>query len=290
VTLTYSLITPVRDEEDNVPRLAEAVINQTVLPYEWVLVDNGSSDATCALVRAISAEHDWVHLHEIPGERTAVRGRPIVRALHAGIESLVSRTDVVVCLDADVSFEPTYFARLLACFEEDPGLGIASGTANEFQQGRWTQRHITGSTVWGATRAYRRQCLEDVLPFTERMGWDGVDEFKANARGWRTRVVLDLPFYHHRPEGARDVGRFSMRFEQGRMAHFTGYRPLYLLSRTLFHVTREPAAIGLIAGYASAALRHEERIDDEGALKYVRRQQRFSALPLRLREARGRRP
>ena len=51
------------------------------------------------------------------------------------------------------------------------------------EDGRWRERHLTGSTVWGATRAYRRACLDDGLPFEERLGWDGIDEFKANARG-----------------------------------------------------------------------------------------------------------
>src|SRR5262249_24263398 len=131
---------------------------------------------------------------------------------------------------------------------------------------------------------------EEVLPFAERIGWDGIDEFQANSRGWRTRIVLELPFYHHRPEGARDRGRYTMRFEQGRTAHFVGYRPLYLLCRTLFHLPREPAAVGLLSGYASALVRREERTSDRGALRYVRRQKRLSALPTRLLEAVGRRP
>ena len=48
---------------------------------------------------------------------------------------------------------------------------------------------MTGSTVWGATRAYRWECLQRVLPLEERLGWDGIDEFKANALGWRTETL-----------------------------------------------------------------------------------------------------
>ena len=44
----------------------------------------------------------------------------------------------------------------------------------------------------------------DVLPLEHRMGWDGVDEFRANARGWKTRTFKEFAFRHHRREGERD--------------------------------------------------------------------------------------
>ena len=99
--------------------------------------------------------------------------------------------DVVVNVDADVTMEPDYFERLLEALERDPSLGIASGSAWEPHDGVWRQRFvITGGTVWGATRAYRWACLQDVLPLEERHGWDGIDQLKARARA-----------------GARDVHR-----------------------------------------------------------------------------------
>ena len=55
------------------------------------------------------------------------RGAPIVRAFEQGLAELSCAHDVVVKLDADVSFEPDYFERLTAAFEEDERLGMASG-------------------------------------------------------------------------------------------------------------------------------------------------------------------
>jgi hypothetical protein len=127
-----------------------------------------------------------------------------------------------------------------------------------------------------------------VLPLEERLGWDGIDEIRANSRGWRSQTFLELPFRHHRPEGVRD-GRFWSRVEQGRVAHFMGYRPWYLALRSLHHLVRgEPAAVGLCWGYLRTALRREPRCDDVGARKYLRAQQRLSRLPARRREALGR--
>jgi poly-beta-1,6-N-acetyl-D-glucosamine synthase len=283
--MRYVAVTPARDEVGNLERLADALAAQTVPPDAWVIVDNGSTDGTVELAQELAAERAWIRLLRIPGERDPVRGRPIVRALHAGIASLEPLPEIIVSLDADISFEPDYFKRLLAAFAADERLGIASGSGWELERGAWAQRHLTGSTVWGASRAYRRECLRDVLPFEERLGWDGIDEFKANARGWTTRTLVDLPFRHHRIEGERD-GAWQSRVEQGRAAHYMGYRAWYLALRALHHARRQPAAIGLIWGYATAG---PERMADADARAYVRRQQRLRNVPVRAAEALGRR-
>lgn len=284
--LGYAAITPARDEERNLPRLATALAAQTHTPRRWVIVDNGSTDRTAAIARELAASHEWIALLSIPGEADPVRGRPIVRAFMAGLAELEPQPEIVVNLDADISFGPDYFERLAAAFANDPKLGIASGSGHELEDGRWCQRHLTGTTVWGASRAYRRECLAAVLPLEERLGWDGIDEFRANARGWSTRTITDLPFHHHRPEGSRD-GSWHSRVEQGRAAHYMGYRPSYLLMRAAFNATRDPAAAGLLWGYADQVLRRAERESDPDARGYVRRRQRARHLPERLREARG---
>ena len=144
---------------------------------------------------------------------------------------------------------------------------------------------MTGSSVWGAARAYRRTCLDAVLPFEARVGWDGIDELRANARGWRTRTIPDLAFRHLRPEGDRERDRRAMRAAQGRAAWFMGYSPLYLALRALHHARREPAALAMLWAYAGSALRREPRSDDAAARAYLREQQAVRNLWARRREA-----
>ena len=286
---SYAVITPARDERENLPRLASSLAAQTEPPRTWLIVDNGSRDGTVELARELEAEHDWVRLLTVPGAAAADRGAPIVRSLHAAIDELAADPpDFVVNVDADISFEPGYFGRLLNRFDADPQLGIASGSAFELHEGEWSQRHVTGSTVWGASRAFRWDCLQQILPFEERVAWDGIDEFKANARGWQTIAFEDLPFRHHRREGERD-GSWRARRNQGHAAYYVGYRPWYLVLRALFNARREPASLGMIAGYVAALVRREPRSDDLAARAYLRRQQSVWHLRLRSLEATGRR-
>jgi poly-beta-1,6-N-acetyl-D-glucosamine synthase len=289
-TLTYALVTPARNESENLRRLATSVAAQTLAPVEWVIVENGSSDETLAIAEELAEEHAWIRVVTVPERAERVRGGAIVRALITGIEGLESEPDLVVNLDADVSMEADYFDRLAAAFADDPELGIASGSGFELENGVWRQQFATRGTVWGATRAYRRRCLHDVWPLEERLGWDGLDELQATVRGWKTATLLDLPFHHHRPVGQRDGERRIFWSGEGRLAHYMGYRIGYLVARVAYRAIRErDAAAGwMIWGYVSSAARREARWRDEAARAHLRELQRLRHLPARRREALGR--
>lgn len=285
--LRYGVVTAARDEASNLPRLAACLAAQTLLPSVWVIVENGSEDETPALVEGLVDRYPWIVAERVPGDGSGDRGPSIVRAFTAGLARLPASLDIVANVDADIAVETDYFDRLVSAFEADSSLGIASGSAWEERRGAWSQQHVTRGSVWGASRAYRRACLEDVTPLEERVGWDGIDELRANARGWRTRTLTDLPFRHYRPEGKRD-GAVRRWQEQGRLAYFMGYRPSYLVMRTLFRATRNPAALAMLPSYLIEGATRTPRLPDPAARDYLRRQQGLRALPVRMQEALGR--
>jgi len=282
----YSVITPVRNEAENLRRLEQSLASQTRRPRTWMIVDTGSDGETLSTIRDLEAAHDWIRSTESRSGPAPTRARAIVHAFNVGAAELESLPEIVVKLDADISMESHYFERLVAAFDANQRLGIASGTCYERVDGGWKQRHVTGDHVWGAVRAYRRSCLEQVSPLEERLGWDGIDEIKATLRGWQTRTLLDLPFYHHRREGEREVRAWR---RVGETCHYLGYRIGYMLLRSLNQARRDPAALTMLGGYAAAALKRAERCPDDDVRSYVRTQQSLRQLPQRAREALGRR-
>jgi glycosyltransferase involved in cell wall biosynthesis len=286
-TLRYAIITPAHDEADRLARLAPCIATQTVSPSRWVIVDDGSTDGTRATARELAADDERITVVATAADVPAARGGPVVRAFAAGLDALDDAPDIVVKLDADVTIAPDYFERLVEEFGCDPTLGIASGICLEEQDGEWRPLYGTRDHVWGAARSYRRACLEQILPLEQRQGWDEIDALKARARGWTTRTIFDLPFRHHRPEGARD-GQRRRWVDQGKTAYYMGYRPSYLLARTLYRAMREPHAIGMLVGYAGSAATRADRLPDKEARDSLREQQRLRELRARAREARGR--
>ena len=273
--LTYAAVTPARDEADHLPRLAAAMLAQDVTPLRWVIVENGSSDSTFELAGSLAAQYDWIQVIRTASSERYDRTSPYMRAWHAGVDALDGSGDLVVKLDADVSFEPGYFAGVLDAFELDPGLGIASGTCLEEHRGEWREWVLLGDHCWGPTRTYRRKCLEEILPLDEGIGYASIDETKARLAGYETRTLRDLSFRHHRPEGSGEGGRWRNWVEQGKAAHYTRYRLSYLLARCLYRAVSDPPAVGLLAGYLGASMRRTRRCRDDVVVSAIRDSQRM---------------
>src|SRR6266540_4489790 len=101
---TYAVVTAARDEQANLPRLAESLANQTQRPVEWLIVDNGSTDGTAAAIATLCSSYGWISTIRTVGESVPVRGATIAKALEMGFSSIRTATEVVVVCDADVSF------------------------------------------------------------------------------------------------------------------------------------------------------------------------------------------
>ena len=284
--LEYALITPVRNEERVLPRLAESIFAQTALPKQWVIVDTGSTDATHEVVSGLAARADWIVSTSI-AEAQVARGGPIVRAFAHGL-SFVPPTDIVVKFDADITADPTFFESLLGRFAQDEKLGIAGGALHELERGQWRPQFGTDDFVRGACRAYRWECLQDVLPLEERIGWDGLDLVEARISGWSSKQFKDLPIFHHRSVGERERSQARSWYAMGDAMHYMGYRAYYTFVAGIFNAGQDVNALMSILGFAAAALRRKPRHADPRVIAYVRKQQRMRMLPQRIAEKLGR--
>jgi poly-beta-1,6-N-acetyl-D-glucosamine synthase len=276
--LRYAIVTPARNERDNLRRLAASVLAQRHLPERWVIVDDGSDDGMGAVADELARDHDWIvalrtgedHDELRQGRR---RGRDLL-AFWQGLRSLPEPVDVFVKVDADTSFEPDYFERLIGRFAEQPDLGMGGGTCYELRAGSWERIKVSGSHPRGASRAYRWELLDDVLSLEPELGWDGVDEIMAELRGYRTEGFKDIGFRHHRQVGERE-GRMRAGTALGRQAWYQGYRPSYLVLRALYRARENLASIAMVWGYAAAAAAGAPRCPNPTVIHRIREGQRL---------------
>ncbi|HDI11064.1 MAG TPA: glycosyltransferase family 2 protein [Candidatus Acetothermia bacterium] len=100
--MRVSVVIPARNEEAFLPRCLERITEQTLRPYEVIVVDSASTDRTGEIARAFGTK---VVRLEKPG---------ITRARQAGFEE--AKGDVIASTDADTIVPRDWLERLTAPF------------------------------------------------------------------------------------------------------------------------------------------------------------------------------
>lgn len=281
---SYVIISPARDEESHIERTIKCVISQTTQPLEWIIVDDGSSDRTADIVQAYTVQYPWIRLVSLPDRGKRQRGAGIIAAFCKGYERLKHEDyDFVVKLDVDLSFDAIYFEELLGRFAESPSLGIAGGGLYIFRHSRWLLDKAPLDTVGGPTKVYRRACFEQIGGLVQNLGWDGIDDLKAQLLGWQTRTFRDLVVLHHRTMG-KCSGAIHAGLEKGKAAYFMGSHPLFVLARGIYRMGRDRpliiAGLGLLLSYFGSWIKREPQIDDSELIAFLRSKQLQRLLPL----------
>ncbi|MCC6586650.1 MAG: glycosyltransferase family 2 protein [Bryobacterales bacterium] len=272
----YVIISPVRDEVAHFRLTAESVLRQSILPLEWVIVDDGSTDGTTAIIAEYAQRYPWIRAVYRSNRGGRKPGGGVVESFNTGYKALQTKQwEFIVKLDGDLSFEPTYFEQCFAHFAAEPTLGIGGGLICNLVNGALQSEHCPAFHVRGATKIYRKLCWDSLGGLWPAPGWDTFDEVKANMLGWRTRTFQDLHLIHYRPTGSAD-GIWSGLVKNGRANYICGYHPLFMLAKCIRRLVKRPfviGSVGLFYGFLTAYVRKIPRVDDESAIQYLRHQQ-----------------
>jgi poly-beta-1,6-N-acetyl-D-glucosamine synthase len=278
-TKSYVLITPCRNEADYIEGTLQAVIAQTVRPKKWVIVSDGSVDRTDEIVGGYAEKHDFILLLRRSGDRQRNFGSKVesIKLAYEHLREL--QFDFIGNLDADITFDCSYYANILSKFEQNERLGIAGGRRLDIYEGRLMPIRSAQNSVAGAVQLFRRPCYEAIGGYRRLScgGIDAVAETMARMHGWQVESFLDLPYYHHRVTGTAGGGVIKARFKMGVQHRLIGYHPIFHLASCMFHLSSYPFVIGSlasIAGYLWAFLkRYEIAVPDDFVL-FLRGEQR----------------
>lgn len=119
----FSLVIPLNNEAGNIRPLITEIRTALagVAPFELIVVDDGSDDATADEIRAMAGEGPLRMLHH-----AARRGQST--ALYNGIRAATA--DIVVVMDGDLQNDPADIPKLLGALETDTDratLGLVMG-------------------------------------------------------------------------------------------------------------------------------------------------------------------
>ena len=117
-SLRFSVVIPAKNEAENLPQLVQEITRRFAGErFEIVIVDDGSTDATAAVVRELAAQNP--QLRYVLNEQSSGKSAAILTGVCA------AEAPMIVTLDADGQNDPRNIEQLLRLAQE-PGVGLAA--------------------------------------------------------------------------------------------------------------------------------------------------------------------
>jgi glycosyltransferase involved in cell wall biosynthesis len=276
---TYVLVTAAYNEEAYIEKTIQSVIAQTVLPQEWAIVSDGSTDRTDEIVVSYATRYPFIKLVRVQEEH-ARNFAAQVNAINLGCKSLQAlEYRFIANLDSDISFGPTYYQQLIEKFELDSNLGLAGGYILEESKGTFKSRPTNREhSVAHAGQMFRRECFEAIggyraLPYG---GPDWQAQVAIRMHGWGVKAFPELPLFHHRPTGTADrLVRHT--FRQGLMDYSLGSYPPFEIMKLILRIPSKPFGVGALArlaGFCWAYCSGKDRAVPEEFVVFLRNEEK----------------
>lgn len=148
-TFRCTLVTPLRNEMDNIDRLWATIQGQTRTPDEWIIADNGSSDGT----------REWLVQHSetsrFPVTVLSLPGKTIAQMLNMAIP--LARHEIIACCHGGTRIPSDWLEHLLAPLQVDPDTDVSGGV--------WEPYGETPSECWVARSIYHDCELADARTY-----------------------------------------------------------------------------------------------------------------------------
>ena len=229
-----SVIVPAYNEEVNVERTINSLLQQDYPNLEIVFVDDGSTDNTFEKVKEAFESFPNVHIHKKTNGGKAT-------ALNYGID--LANSEFVVCIDADTQLKSDAVMRLMEKFTDD-NVGAVAGNVkvgNEVNMiTRWQSiEYITSQNfdrrafdllnciivVPGAIGGFRKEAIIKAGGFTSDTLAEDCDlTMRMHRLGYKVRNCGAAISYTEAPETMRQFMKQRFRWSFGVMQSFWKHR------------------------------------------------------------------
>lgn len=277
---SIGIVSPVKNEQDMLPKLASIILSQTKLPAHWLIVDDGSSDNTPKIIEDLKKRYNWITSIKLPDRGHYSRGLGSYANSIKGFVQMLKLSDVEalgIC-DADISFEKTAIAQISEAFLSSNKLGIYGGDILELKNGKWVDPLLLPQDfVRGACKFYRKQCYLDIGGMKLGKSSNVISNMEALMHGWEVKRDPKLLIKHHRLTGSRD--NYIQRYTKA------GTETAYIGSDLLLTIVRgvrkmfqsKPYVLGgviFLATYLDSAFIRKNQYPNPKLLKFIQKRHR----------------
>jgi poly-beta-1,6-N-acetyl-D-glucosamine synthase len=276
----YVVISPCRNEAKYMRRTLDSVIAQTIIPSEWVIVDDGSTDETPEILKEYAGHHAWITIVTRTDRGSRSVGPGVIEAFYVGYKAVDLSPYTYLCkLDLDLVLPPKYFELLIQRMNANPLLATVSGKAYLERGGQLVNEGHGDENSIGASKFYRLDRFQEMGGFVAQVMWDGIDGHLCRMQGWQAESVddPDLRFIHLRPMGSSHKSILTGRIRHGRGQYFMGSGFLWMLATAVYRIPERPFLIGglfILWGWVKSSFSREPRFEKEGFRTFLRDYQR----------------
>jgi len=276
--MNYIIVTPCKNEGQNLPKLIESVASQTIRPVLWVIVDDGSTDNTPEILKRAREKYHWIESIRLDESRERDLGLHLANVIKKGFDFAINycsengiNYSYLGNLDADLILEPMFYEKLIKEFEKDSKLGIVSGGTRHIVGDRIIYAKVNIDEPSGGHMLIRRECFEECGGIPISYACDSVLKAKARLRGWKTRRIERATATEIRDANSAE-GYWKGFVHKGKASYYLNLHPIHVLVRTLMYSCKRPHYTGLayILGYLGSFIKREIKINDEEIGQYFR--------------------
>jgi len=276
------IISPCRNEAKYMEETIQSVLSQTLIPTQWIIVDDGSTDETASILDRYAKQYNFIQVVQRAnrGERSV--GPGVVEAFYAGLEGVdISKFNYLCKLDLDLKLPKEYFEILIKRMEANPRIGTCSGKPYFYAtNGKLHSEKCGDEMSVGMTKLYRTECFQEIGGFVREVMWDGIDCHRCRMLGWIACSwdEPELRFVHLRPIGASQKGILTGRMRHGFGQYFMGTGLGYIVASSLYRMTQPPYIIGglcILFGYLKSMFGKVPRYNDPEFRNFLRRYHRM---------------
>ncbi|WP_292466749.1 glycosyltransferase family A protein [Methanolobus sp.] len=271
----YILITPAKNEEVDLPSVADSVINQTIRPLIWLIVDDGSTDNTPDIIEGLKQDHSWIRSIKLPPKPRDITFH-VAYVYKEGFDNIIRlcdkeniQYDYIASLDSDSIIEPEYFEKLINELKANPKLGIVSGGIYEKINGKLEWRKSNETIPSGSGRIWNKTCYFETGGYTGEPSSDSISNTKALIKGWETKQLKNVVLAQTRLTSSAE-GLWKGYKANGFMAYYVNKHPLLFALTAMNLICKKPyyLFIPYSYGYLSSWIKKEKKVEDEEVRKY----------------------
>jgi len=208
-----TLILTCLNEADNIGRLLESVINQSVKPDEMIIVDAGSVDGTIDIIENLRKKNKWIKL---------IIARGISRGGGRNLAIKKAKNEIIAVTDAGCILEKNWLKNIIAPLKE---YDVVVGYYKPFYENDFqffcgqllVPKKLNLVRISSRSLAFKKSIIEEIGGYEENVdvGEDTLFHWKIMKKNFKVKFEKSAVVYWIMPKNSKELFKKFFKYGAG---------------------------------------------------------------------------